>query len=155
MKKKKSNRGNKGSGRKRKVSEARKALRGPGLAENYGLYEKLMKGRVKAALRKLWLHSELRSACLNRDCVRSSINKRNRVFWFCADCGCVLERNEVTIDHIDPVGDWGNLSEAMGNLLFCSLDNLQVLCETCHKKKTLLDNEFISLQRQQRKLSEQ
>ena len=45
----------------------------------------------------------------------------------------------VHVDHIEPVGsykDWNTYIEK----LFCSEDNLQILCLACHKEKTADEN---------------
>lgn len=53
-------------------------------------------------------------------------------------------RNNVFVDHIDPVIDietgftsWDDVI----NKLFCEIDNLQVLCLECHKHKTADEKE--------------
>ena len=56
----------------------------------------------------------------------------------CAECAKSFGSKEVQVDHIQPVvpldreiKDW---NEYMSRL-FCSSDNLQVLCKPCHKDK--------------------
>ena len=78
--------------------------------------------------------------------------KRKAVRYKCAECGRLFMGTEVAVDHIDPVipldetfQTWDNFIER----LFCSADNLQVLCsyrlkdinkhggeKSCHHKKT-------------------
>ena len=53
----------------------------------------------------------------------------------CAACGDEFTAKNVQVDHVVPIGperSWDEFIEA----LFCEQDNLQVLCLTCHKKKT-------------------
>jgi 5-methylcytosine-specific restriction endonuclease McrA len=76
--------------------------------------------------------------------------------------GKILDTNiikgKVHIDHIVPVipiggfknteWDW---NEYMSNL-FCDKTNLQVLCEECHKEKTMYENELRKIVRRKKKL---
>jgi len=61
-------------------------------------------------------------------------------FYLCNGCGGEFTQKDVEVDHINPV-----VSPAKGfiswdvfiNNLYCETDNLQCLCKTCHKAKTL------------------
>ncbi len=61
-------------------------------------------------------------------------------------CGDLFKREFVQVDHIDPVSD-PNLDKAdkkvdwnvVVNRMLCEQENLQVLCEQCHKHKTLME----------------
>ena len=68
-----------------------------------------------------------------------SVSKRKAVFYKCAKCGVMHRAKESSVDHKDPVIDpkigfqsW----DIFVSRLFCSADKLQVLCSTCHDKKT-------------------
>lgn len=57
----------------------------------------------------------------------------------CAECKQEFTSKDIQIDHINPVVDpavgfvdWNTFIERM----FCSKDNLQVLCKTCHDIKS-------------------
>lgn len=53
----------------------------------------------------------------------------------------LLYNDKVHVDHIKPVGrfyDWNTLFDNM----FCSIDNLQVLCTCCHYFKTQIEKEL-------------
>lgn len=60
----------------------------------------------------------------------------------CASCTEEYTSKEVEVDHIDPVVpisgfiSWDNVIER----IFCTADKLQVLCTTCHKKKSKIEN---------------
>jgi len=54
----------------------------------------------------------------------------------CASCGNDFPAKQVEVDHIIPIGTEKTWDEFI-NGLFCEADNLQVLCKTCHKAKTL------------------
>jgi len=74
--------------------------------------------------------------------VGKHINKKSgraAEHYTCAMCSKNYPAKEVQIDHIHPVVDpdigfisWDVYIERM----FCEQDNLQVLCLTCHKKKS-------------------
>ena len=59
--------------------------------------------------------------------------------YLCASCGKEYTSKDVQVDHISPVVDpdvgfidWNTFISR----LYCSKDNLQVLCTKCHKVKT-------------------
>jgi 5-methylcytosine-specific restriction endonuclease McrA len=59
--------------------------------------------------------------------------------YLCACCGGVTRAKDVSVDHVacvvDPetgFKDWNTYVER----LFCSLENLQVLCRECHNAKS-------------------
>ena len=60
----------------------------------------------------------------------------------CASCQQEFTSKDVEVDHISPVVDptdgfidWNTFISR----LYCTKDNLQVLCTTCHKRKTKLE----------------
>lgn len=67
-----------------------------------------------------------------------------RVQFECNGCKESFKRTEVNVDHIEPVipleGLPGTEEHPDFNIyierLFCSKSNLQILCKTCHKKKS-------------------
>lgn len=85
-------------------------------------------GRIIAALRRVWLYSEIR-----RDCINSAKVSKGR--YKCNTCQKAFSRKEIQCDHIIEVGkflDWNTFIEK----LFCPIENLQVLCKNCHLIKT-------------------
>ena len=83
--------------------------------------------------------------CLN-DAKRPSKDKKNlRLKWQyqCAKCRRWKAQKEVSVDHIKPAGSLrsGDDLKAFVETLFCEKDNLQVLCSSCHTKKTAEDKE--------------
>jgi len=59
----------------------------------------------------------------------------------CAKCRKEFPASAVSVDHIQPVvGKVGFISwDLFIENLFCEKENLQTLCTTCHKKKTLAE----------------
>jgi len=72
-----------------------------------------------------------------------SANKRLKWEFQCAGCKEWFAQKQVSVDHIRPVGSlrsFDDLPLFVANL-FCELENLQVLCTTCHLTKTDEDKE--------------
>lgn len=68
-----------------------------------------------------------------------------RVHWKCASCGKMANNKEKAVDHIIPVVDPINGFQSYDDYakrLFCSIDNLQILCSSCHKVKSLGENKI-------------
>jgi len=70
-----------------------------------------------------------------------------RVEFTCAKCLKKFKQKEIAVDHIDPVVDpmaGVTTYDNYAKRLFCSLDNLQVLCNigstSCHKAKSKAEN---------------
>lgn len=68
-----------------------------------------------------------------------SLSKQRDVYYKCDICGGGSKKPE--IDHIDPVIEIGKsrkdytLDEIVKRI-DCDIENLQLLCEACHKEKT-------------------
>ena len=65
-------------------------------------------------------------------------NKRQRFEYQCAECLAWFPDKKINVDHIIPAGTLRCANDLPGFVerLFCEVDNLQVLCTTCHDKKT-------------------
>lgn len=59
----------------------------------------------------------------------------------CAACEQLFMQKDVQVDHITPAGSFKSFDDAGPFLekLFCSVDDLQVLCKPCHNIKTQED----------------
>lgn len=94
-----------------------------------------------------WMKNQLRRLFF-RWWERSKAVKDARVergLYKCAACSQIMPLKGMHIDHIDPVVDpkqgfidW----DIYISRLFCSSDNLQLLCEPCHKIKTEKEREL-------------
>lgn len=67
--------------------------------------------------------------------------KRYKWKYRCAKCKKLYPMKEVSVDHIVPCGSLKTYDDLPGFVerLFCEEENLQVLCSSCHKKKSKED----------------
>ncbi len=109
------------------------------------------------ALRRLWHRSPIRIEFIKSREIREflplnadgSPPKRARVYLACEQCGvrCKSTANaecpKYEIDHVDPVkpldGRHCTLDE-IASRIFTTPDNLMVLCDPCHRIKSLAEN---------------
>lgn len=65
-------------------------------------------------------------------------NKRQKFEYQCNECKNWFPEKHINVDHINPAGSLSCSADLPGfvDRLFCEQDNLQVLCEKCHDKKT-------------------
>lgn len=65
-------------------------------------------------------------------------NKRQRWEYQCNQCKQWHSDKEINVDHIIPAGTLRCANDLPGFVerLFCEVNNLQVLCNVCHNKKT-------------------
>lgn len=65
-------------------------------------------------------------------------NKRQKFEYQCNECKEWFADKNINVDHIIPAGTLRCAQDLPGFVerLFCEVDNLQVLCNVCHNKKT-------------------
>lgn len=65
-------------------------------------------------------------------------NKRQRFEYQCNTCKLWFAEKHINVDHIQPAGSLNCAQDLPGFVerLFCEIDNLQCICETCHNVKT-------------------
>jgi 5-methylcytosine-specific restriction endonuclease McrA len=85
-----------------------------------------------------------REALNNAKCPRKK-GPRGGKRYRCASCRKDFGAKDVQVDHIDPIVPIGTLSKDMSwdeivSRIFCTPDNLQVLCSECHKIKSKEEN---------------
>ena len=70
-------------------------------------------------------------------------NKRQKFEYQCAVCKNYFPEKRINVDHIDPVGSLMCSDDLKGFVerLFCEAQGLQVMCDTCHDKKTKQEKE--------------
>lgn len=70
-------------------------------------------------------------------------NKRQKFEYQCNECKNWFMEKNINVDHAIPVGALNCAEDLPGfvNRLFCEVDNLQILCSSCHDIKTKKENE--------------
>lgn len=70
-------------------------------------------------------------------------NKRQQWEYECNQCKNWFAEKKINVDHIIPAGSLNDFKDLPGftQRLFCEVGGLQVLCETCHDKKTKLEKD--------------
>ena len=109
---------------------------------------------IRGALRQSYHMSEhyrgfleLRRLELPRFKKNGDRTKRDSVKYECDACKELFSGTQIDVDHNIPLGSFKSLDEIKSFIkrLYCDYENLQILCEYCHKHKTLLDNQFTRL----------
>lgn len=107
------------------------------------LIKKKKKKKVQST--KTFLTGKLRSASLywppKNECLKNA--RVGRGNYECEGCKGVFKQAELQADHINPVIDlelgFVDWNTYIGNL-FCSVENFQALCKTCHIAKTMQED---------------
>ena len=70
-------------------------------------------------------------------------NKRQKYEYQCKKCKSWNIEKNINVDHIIPAGSLNTAQDLplFVERLFCEQDNLQVLCVSCHDKKTLKEKQ--------------
>lgn len=95
---------------------------------------------IRSALRKAWMKYPLRGEALKkarRD--YKGPDKKRKAEYRCNICNNWFKSTDVQVDHISANGrlrDFKDLPEYVQFLLVRDVNELQVLCKNCHKKKT-------------------
>lgn len=61
----------------------------------------------------------------------------------CNMCHNLFPLKQVEVDHIIPIMEKGITWDEVIKKMFCEKDNLQVLCKSCHGKKTKQERKSI------------
>ena len=85
-------------------------------------------GRIRSALRRLFLRSRERASAIKRD------------NYSCVKCGVKQSKakgREVYVEchHVEGILNWGKLIILIREYLLCDPKHLETLCEKCHKKE--------------------
>jgi 5-methylcytosine-specific restriction endonuclease McrA len=101
-------------------------------------FHSFIKSALRAASRR-WppKFEALKKACVGKRL--DSATGKQSFRYKCAGCANIFKAVDVSVDHIYPVVDpergfttWDDVIDRM----FCEVDKLQVLCNTCHSIKT-------------------
>ena len=99
---------------------------------------------IRSALRQKSRWWKPISVCkLNARRLYKGINKRQKYEYQCKKCKAWHPEKNINVDHIIPAGSLNTAQDLpqFVERLFCEQDNLQVLCEACHDKKTLKEKQ--------------
>jgi len=100
---------------------------------------------IMSAIKRCFSRSPTHKAAMDAaKCARKK-GPRGGARYRCAKCRKDFSAKEVQVDHIQMVVPLGTLSKDMSwdelvNRIFCSEDNLQILCTKCHTKKSKEEN---------------
>ncbi len=107
--------------------------------------------QIRSALRTAWRYHPSLQLALKRERIEVPYTKKDggtpkfpHVWYACASCGARFKQKDVQLDHVIPVGPTPGSKLAPPDMtwdrfiarLFCSPDNLKVVCKPCHKRKT-------------------
>ena len=94
------------------------------------------KAFVRSALRKAYMKWPVKQDVLIAAREPDPAPKHgSKWIYQCASCGHWWHMKEVAVDHIHEVGSMADMNVFIATL-FCEEDNLQVLCDGCHRVKT-------------------
>ena len=104
--------------------------------------EEIINGYIFGALHKIWRWSKPRRECLALSKVHDS--SREGDWHNCAKCDNIFPKDQVQVDHINPVVDPGtgfvDWNTYIKRLLYITVNDLQTLCKGCHKNKSAEEN---------------
>lgn len=103
---------------------------------------------LKGAIRRVFSRSDLRTKVVYesiRPGYYSPDRPRVKKWSLCAVCKNLVPTYLVAVDHVDPVVPVDSELEKMTwdevvNRVWSAPENLQVICETCHKSKSKSEN---------------
>jgi len=107
---------------------------------------------IRGALRTAFIRSDykrefisLKSYKVDRFKANGELHKVTYTFIDCECCGANIKGSECYVDHIKPIGQYFDIDHTEGFIfrLWCSYDNLQILCKGCHDKKTAYERSLI------------
>ena len=70
--------------------------------------------------------------------------KRDAIRYQCDYCREIFPQSCIDVDHKIPIGRFSELEEIgeFAARMYCSYDNLQILCNECHNEKTRRDRDY-------------
>jgi 5-methylcytosine-specific restriction endonuclease McrA len=116
-----------------------KRIRVPRTRNNETMTESAFWGFIRSALRRKSMYwKPVAQAKKNAKRDYKGPNKRQKFVYLCNECNKLFKDKEVNVDHIIPAGTLRSAKDlpVFVENLFCEVDNLQVLCDTCHNIKT-------------------
>lgn len=101
--------------------------------------------RIRAALRIAFIRSDYKKRFLESITIEVIRYKKNGdehkiplKMFCCQECFTLHSLNECKVDHVKPIGQYFDFNHTAGFIerLWCEWDNLQGMCDDCHKEKT-------------------
>ena len=127
---------------KKKVTKPRVARTRCGGRWTEAQYKGFVVRALRAALRKWRVRYDTKNAAKRGQRTDQATGKK-RDMYECAGCARLFKSDEIHVDHIEPVFDPRKRVPAeetdytqLVHRMFCEIDNLQILCHTCHGIKT-------------------
>lgn len=92
---------------------------------------------LRSALRSAWTKYPVRYAVLQTN-RKAATGQRHKWEYLCVECKNWFLQKDIQVDHIIPAGTLSNYDDlpAFTEKLFCSAEDLQIMCKPCHKLKT-------------------
>lgn len=115
------------------------------------------KSIIKGALRRVFARSPMIHSVLADSVHPTAKGPKGGKQYICTVCKQTFAGNKVAVDHISPVVPVNKTVQdldynEMVERIFCGKQNLQVVCESCHKAKTKEERELRTKFKQIRKL---
>jgi 5-methylcytosine-specific restriction endonuclease McrA len=107
---------------------------------------------IRGALRTTFIRSEYKRGFLDTiEIVEYKTKKDGTLYskptryFICANCEGKHLLKDCKVDHIKPIGQYFDFAHTEGFIerLWCDYDNLQGLCDSCHKDKTKYERSLI------------
>ena len=100
------------------------------------------KARIFAFIRLSFRRSETMKLVKEKAIHPTAKGVRGGKVYTCNSCFNNFKHRQVQVDHIKPVVSVGGSSKDMSigeyaDAVYCSMDNLQVLCKECHFEKSV------------------
>lgn len=112
--------------------------------------------QIRTGLRQAFIRSKYKAQFLSAKRIEipkykknGELAKRPLIKYECNHCKGEFSQAMINVDHIEPVGTLYSLNDVprFFDRLFCTYDNLQVLCKDCHDVKTKKDRKEMSEKR--------
>lgn len=107
---------------------------------------------IRGALRTAFIRSDykkefLKSITIEKYKLKKDGTKYNKAtkYFECCNCRQLHFLKDCRVDHIEPIGQYFDYDHtaAFIDRLWCGYDNLQGLCDSCHKEKTAFERGLI------------
>ena len=100
------------------------------------------KTKIRGLIRQAFKYSDLHREVKRRARVEKKEGhfkngkEKIRVYYECYLCKGLFKDKDIEVEHVEPIGKFRGCWNEFISKLFCSIDNLDVACKECHKKKT-------------------